>query len=78
MNSPSASDKNTNNDSEKKSTYGNYGSSNNNYVWENNNNNWGGSDISFTLEMFNYIINEGKINNQVNYHIYIIYCWSIR
>ena len=38
----------------------------------------GGSDISFTLEMFNYIINEGKINNQVNYHIYIIYCWSIR
>ena len=27
--------------------------------------------LSFTLEMFNYTINEGKINNQVNYNIYI-------
>ena len=27
--------------------------------------------LSFILEMFNYTINEGKINNQVNYNIYI-------
>ena len=27
--------------------------------------------LSFTLEMFNYTINEGKINNQINYNIYI-------
>ena len=27
--------------------------------------------LSFTLEMFNYTINEGNINNQVNYNIYI-------
>ena len=27
--------------------------------------------LSFTLEMFNYIINEGKINNELNYNVYI-------
>lgn len=27
--------------------------------------------LSYILEMFNYTINEGKINNQVNYNIYI-------
>ena len=45
MNTPSTSDKSTNNDSWKsKSTYGNYGSSNNNNSWGNNNNNWGNNN----------------------------------
>ena len=70
MNSPSVSDKSTNNDSlKRKNTYGNYGSSNNN-SWGNNNNSWVNNTISFTLEVFNYTINEGKINSQVNYNIY--------
>ena len=63
MNSSSASDKSTNNDSwKRKSIYDNYGSSNNKNSCENNN-------TFFTLEMFNYTINEGKINNKVNYNI---------
>ena len=63
MNSPNASDKNTNNDLWKsKSIYDNYGNSN-------NKNSWGNNSTSFTLEMFNYTINEGKINNKVNYYI---------
>ena len=57
MNSQSASDKSTNNDPLKsKSTYDNYGSTN-------NSNSLGNNNTSFTLEMFNYTINEGKINN---------------
>ena len=57
MNSPIASDKSTNNDPWKSNnTYDNYGSSNNKNCGENNN-------AFFTLEMFNYTINEGKINN---------------
>ena len=57
MNSPSASDKSTNNDSwKRKSIYDNNGSSN-------INNSWGNNNTSFTLEIFNDTINEGKINN---------------
>ena len=42
MNSPSTSNKSTNNDSWKiKSTYGNYESNNNNNSWGNNNNSLG-------------------------------------
>ena len=37
-----------------------------NYFWDENN-----FVLSFTLEMFNYIMNEGKINNELNYNVYI-------
>ena len=57
INSPSSSDKSTNNDSwKRKSINDNYGSSN-------INNSCGNNNTSFTLEIFNDNINEGKINN---------------